>query len=515
MGIAATWFSKRSRSGTARKLSDRPWWIAGSGITATAILVGVSAGLVALQPPAAEAASATSNWSVVPGPSPSANFTLNAMACTSSTDCTSVGFTSIGILTGLIESWNGTTWSVEFGPPVPGSDGNELDGVSCPSATDCVAVGFTWVWVPNDETNGALIETWDGSTWSVVPSPDPGYSNRLSSVSCTSSTNCVAAGSYSPESGQYSQPLIESWNGTAWSVVPTTDPGPSPGQGNVDLLGVSCSAVDSCVAVGTVYTTSAAQPLIEIWDGTSWSISPGAVEGAILQGVSCTGTNSCVAVGQSTPTNLTVIENWDGTGWSLARSPALGRRTPFAEDLTGVSCSDPSRCVAVGGFKAKSKSASETFIETWDGLTWTATLSPNPGGMYDSLSGVTCIPSSPFCATSGNSISSSGGFGNLFETNVPLTITVTSLPGGTAGQVYSATLSTVSGNAPCSWKLVGGTGRLPKGLSLNHLTGIIAGTPQETGTFPISIEALDTKTAYPPHIRQTAIRALSIAVSPP
>lgn len=101
-------------------------------------------------------------------------------------------------------------------PPVPGSDGNELDGVACPSATDCVAVGFALVPVPDDETDETVIETWDGSTWSVVPSPDPGYSNSLSSVSCTSTTDCTAAGTSSPESGQPSQTLVESWNGVAW-----------------------------------------------------------------------------------------------------------------------------------------------------------------------------------------------------------------------------------------------------------------------------------------------------------
>ena len=54
---------------------------------------------------------------------------------------------------------------------MPGSDGNELDGVACPSATDCVAVGFALVPVPDDETDETVIETWDGSTWSVVRVP--------------------------------------------------------------------------------------------------------------------------------------------------------------------------------------------------------------------------------------------------------------------------------------------------------------------------------------------------------
>jgi hypothetical protein len=511
MGVAATWFPNCWRTDAERKLSDRSSWWA-SDIAATVLLVGISVGMVALQPTAAGAGSATSNWSAVPGPSPSANFALNGMSCASSTSCTAVGYSSVGGISGLIESWNGTTWSVYPALSVPGAEGDQLNGVSCLSATACVAVGFADISVPNDQTQETLIETWDGNTWSVVPSPSPGYSDDLSSVSCTSTTDCVAAGSYSPESGQHSQTLIESWNGTEWSVIST--PNPSPIPGNIELLSVSCSALDSCVAVGTGYTTSNAEALIETWDGTSWSLSPGAVEDAVLQGVSCTGPNSCVAVGRSTTTNQTVIESWNGTGWTLDPSPTLGRRAPFLSELTSVSCSDSSNCVAVGWFKTKSKSAAETLVETWDGMTWTFTPSPNPGATFDAFSGVSCVPPSAYCAGIGNFIGNSDVFETLFETNVPLTITTTSLPAGTEGHAYSATLDAISGNAAHSWKLVVGSGRLPKGLTLNRSTGVIAGTPQAAGTFPVNVEALDTKTTYPPRIQQTAFQTLSIVVSP-
>ena len=41
--------------------------------------------------------------------------------------------------------------------------------------------------------------------------------------------------------------LIESWNGSRWSVVPS----PNPGPGVTWLNGVSCAATDACNAAGS------------------------------------------------------------------------------------------------------------------------------------------------------------------------------------------------------------------------------------------------------------------------
>ena len=54
-----------------------------------------------------------------------------------------------------------------------------------------------------------LIESWNGSTWSVTPSPSPG---NLDGVTCMNPNNCVAVGGLNTGVGS-SQTLIESWNG--------------------------------------------------------------------------------------------------------------------------------------------------------------------------------------------------------------------------------------------------------------------------------------------------------------
>jgi hypothetical protein len=72
----------------------------------------------------------------------------------------------------LVETWDGTSWTITPSPNV-GTNGSVLIGLSCPSASFCVAVGVG---------DGTLIETWDGAKWMVVPSPSPGkegtYSKR-------------------------------------------------------------------------------------------------------------------------------------------------------------------------------------------------------------------------------------------------------------------------------------------------------------------------------------------------
>ena len=192
-------------------------------------------------------------WSVVSSPNAdSGTNVLDGIDCTSAGDCMAVGEHD-GLT--LIESWDGIAWSI-IPSPNPSGNVSTLGGVYCTSSTNCVAVGSDY--------SGTLIESWNGTGWTITPSPNNGgYDNSLSGVSCTSSTNCVAVGA-SPGGT-----LIESWNGTAWSIVPSPDPITNGGS----LNGVSCTSPADCVAAGWFfYNGSNAQTLVESWDGTTWTI---------------------------------------------------------------------------------------------------------------------------------------------------------------------------------------------------------------------------------------------------
>src|SRR5689334_10210569 len=115
------------------------------------------------------------------------------------------------------------TWEAQ--PRNVGSGTNQLNAVSAVSDCDVWAVG-TRLKV-NTRTDQALIEHWNGKAWKVFPSANPGDSNgtQLSGVAATSSSNAWAVGDYF--NGASDQTLIEHWNGTAWKVQPSPDPGGS------------------------------------------------------------------------------------------------------------------------------------------------------------------------------------------------------------------------------------------------------------------------------------------------
>jgi plastocyanin len=87
----------------------------------------------------------------------------------------------------------------------------------------------------------------------------------------------------------------------------------------------------------------------------------------------------------------------------------------------------------------------------------------------------------------------------------PFAIATSSLPAGTVGTPYSATLAVHGGKAPITWSIASGS--LPKGLSLAS-TGKISGTPTAKGTSSFTLRAKDASTTP-----LVATRALSISVS--
>lgn len=78
---------------------------------------------------------------------------------------------------------------------------------------------------------------------------------------------------------------------------------------------------------------------------------------------------------------------------------------------------------------------------------------------------------------------------------VPVTITSLSpLPSGTVGTVYTIPLTSSGGTPPLLWSVVSISGALPAGLALNPSTGQISGTPTTAGTSTFTIRVQDSGT---------------------
>lgn len=294
-----------------------------------------------------------SSWTRLPNPYSGADGgILQGVSCADSTDCVAVGSPSGQNNPPLIESWNGTEWSIASAPPVYAS----LNGVSCATSTDCVAVGS------GGDTSETIIEAWDGSTWTVIPSPNQDsslYDNTLNSVSCTNGgDSCMAVGNYKNALDTYT--LTEVWDGATWSIVPSPNQTPPTGERTLDtLVGVSCPAPNDCVAVGNEGTDKGTFTLIETWNGTTWSISTSPNPGRTpsqpylasqLLGVSCSSTDACTAVGGQRQSKRKgfqpLAETWNGGSWSIVPTPEPSSRL---NSLVGVSCSGASNvCLSAG-----------------------------------------------------------------------------------------------------------------------------------------------------------------------
>src|SRR5207253_8357133 len=112
----------------------------------------------------------------------------------SANDIWAVGdFSVSSIYQTLAEHWNGTSWSIVSSPNI-GTNSDRFLGVSAVSANDVWAVGT----YSTDGTNFlTLTQHWNGSAWSVVASPNPStVRNILNAVAAVATNDVWAVGNY-------------------------------------------------------------------------------------------------------------------------------------------------------------------------------------------------------------------------------------------------------------------------------------------------------------------------------
>ena len=329
-------------------------------------------------------------WSEVSSPSIGS---VGAIACTASSECWAVGSyatTPNSDPQALIEEWDGNSWFVAPNTPSAGVY-SYLDGVACASSSDCWAVGDYF----SGTSTQTLIEHWDGKAWTIVNSPNGSTlpagklygtspASYLLSVSCASTSQCWAVGYYFNAFNQFS-PLVEQWDGNAWTTVPSPTVTPESVGGTLlnesdGLWSVTCPSPSECWAVGIASHEDpvlglSAQPLIEHWAGGAWAVVPASSSAMLFPGLSgynylmnvtCASTTECWAVGYTRTQSgsgfaQTLIEQWNGAAWIVVTS----QNNPSANNyLIGVACSSPSQCWAIGNYGGSQPGAtgSQTLI---------------------------------------------------------------------------------------------------------------------------------------------------------
>jgi hypothetical protein len=320
----------------------------------------------------------------------------------------------------LTEHWNGKSWSI-ISSPNTRSGINLLIGVArVPNATQVWAVGYSEDVFGNDY---ALIEYWNGKSWSIIPGPKVKGSSVLSSVTATSASNVWAAG-YSTQSNGSELTLVEQWNGTSWKIIssPNVKTGSSslsgvegvPGTSQMWAVGGSSSishrklaeqwngmpnysyppgvggvpGASQMWAVGS--SSGSNQTLAEQWNGTSWKIvsSPHTGSGASLYGIGVASSHNIWSVGDYYNGSIyqPLVELWNGTSWRVDHTPSLTSNA----SLLGVTVVSLSKAWAVGSYHKNN--ANLTLIEETHGTTWGIIPGASPGSVNNFLYGVSVNP---------------------------------------------------------------------------------------------------------------------------
>ena len=185
------------------------------------------------------------------------NSFMSGISAVASNDVWAVG--DVGAIGGTFtEHYDGTAWTA-VASPSPGNGENALLGVTAVASNDVWAVGF-FVAAPNqDRPQKTLVEHWDGNSWKVVASPNVGgnnsttISNGLRGVVAVSANDVWAFGDTDAFGPEQITNLVMHWDGTKWSIVPSPDPNPRhlkivddvidggtvDPQGNLWLVGVA------------------------------------------------------------------------------------------------------------------------------------------------------------------------------------------------------------------------------------------------------------------------------------
>lgn len=345
-------------------------------LTLTVMLAGVLAGAF----PAPQVQAVTCGvWTRVPSadPDPSTN-SLAAVDAIASDDVWAVGARNEypNGMRALAEHWDGVSWTSFPTPNVPNLP-EWLLGVAAIAPDDVWAVGITYDGSSN--MYGALLLHFDGASWSQVTAPavPTGESAWLSSITAVPGTNELWVVGWHAVPYEAHDTLVMHYDGSSWSIVTS----PNPGDFQSELFGVSAVSGTDVWAVGDqIDFTFVKTTAVLHWNGTAWKTKSSPNVGTkdnLLLGVSALSSTAAWAVGRHG--KIVLIERWNGTSWVTESPPDLGTGY-FA--LLGVHALSRRNVWGVGydGFN--------TLIEHRGRRKWFRVASPSPGSYDNQLGGV-------------------------------------------------------------------------------------------------------------------------------
>lgn len=345
--------------------------------------------------------------SAVPVPATQVTGTLSDVACPLAGHCVATESSpraQTGVADSALVTQSGTAWRAQWAPVPAGAPAGSTANVwsvSCASASFCVAVGGYGV----DGVGNAVAERWNGKTWTAtkVLAPQAGGHSYLGTVTCPSTTSCVASGG-TVVSNTSRRAWIASFNGHVWGSVRA----PVPASPSVTVDGIACGSPTQC---GAIVTEEGGKFYFDDGYGTHWSAASYSPPHAVLL-VSSTPTVSCSSVAcvsavDSAPTVNGVVGEilTEAHGhMSVVTAPvphgaALGQQTR----LGAVSCIPTGECTIVGQYE-NSEGATVGLILMGSGSKWHARAAHVPAHNSESestLGAVSCV-AGPACSATGS-----------------------------------------------------------------------------------------------------------------
>lgn len=317
---------------------------------------------------------------VLPTGAPSNSFgRLDSISCTASSDCTAVGWyrNSSDSTSAMVAVERLGKLSRAVGVTLPQdahTSNSQLTAVSCTIAFSCTAVGsYSGLAFGVTESDGRVTPRFD------IPPPanvSPSGRVNLTSISCTSVGNCLAAGNYVDRAGATEALVALESNGKFSDATELLSPSNAGKNPYSWVSGLSCQRVGYCTIVGSYVdesvtvtpqtkrpVSSQATVAVESNGRFSRSLEIASPVGAPLEpyawlhSVRCTSIGNCVAVGiyDDTSTNESVgkpmVAYERGGKFSQAVTftpPSLRGVAASYTNLISISCMTADICAFVG-----------------------------------------------------------------------------------------------------------------------------------------------------------------------
>lgn len=272
-------------------------------------------------------------WILVSVPSPGQGAAyLRAVAGLSGNDIWAGGYqtTQSGTQITLFEHYDGTSWTI-VPSPNPRSLAAYVSALAAMAPDDVWAAGY---YLSNTGVYRTLLEHWDGSAWSVVTSPNTGAGdNALNGIATSGGNNVWAVGYAAPSVGASVATLVLHYDGANWSIIPSPNPG-----GLTSSLSSDVAMADGTIWAGGFYFDGTrGRTLLLHGDVSGFSVFPGedfANEGNVLNGIAASASGDIWAVGYHYPSGTTdyqgLVEHFDGQQWQVVSTPQGGSYTYLA-----------------------------------------------------------------------------------------------------------------------------------------------------------------------------------------